>query len=110
MEIRALSEKRMGQNIRIFITIRLRKQLYLCRLPDIFLNNRIMLSVHQNIVILLHKMILVSCSMNFFCLSASIGNLTAVYRIFRMEIRALSEKRMGQNIRIFITTAVSIVS
>ena len=69
----------------VFILFCLCQQLHLRRLPDFFRNNRFMLPVCKQIVVLLHQFIFVSCATNFFRLASAIGDFPAVHRIFQNQ-------------------------
>ncbi|GFI11689.1 hypothetical protein IMSAGC007_04166 [Lachnospiraceae bacterium] len=71
--------------INVFIFLRLCNQFCLCRIPDILWNNSLMQSVYQKKIFLLHKMVFISCSVNFFCFPASISNFTAIDWIFQYQ-------------------------
>ena len=80
------SRKQVGSGIlslvHMLVLFRLSKQLDLCGLPDFFRNNSFMQAIHQQIIVLFNKVVVISGSMNLFCFSAAISNLSTIYRIF----------------------------
>ena len=77
----------------VFVFLGLCQQLHLCRLPDFFRNNWLMQPIGQQVVVLLHQLILVPCAAHFFRFAASIGNLAAVHRIFQNQANQMCVKQ-----------------
>ena len=59
------------------------QQLHLCVMPQIFGYNGFMLTIHQQVIVLLYKPIIVSCTMHLFCPAPAVGDFAAVHRIFQ---------------------------
>ena len=59
------------------------QQLYLRVMPQIFGYNGFMLTIHQQVIVLLYKPVIVSCTMHLFCPASAVGDFAAVHRIFQ---------------------------
>ena len=69
--------------VRTLILPGLGQQLHLSRLPDIFGHQPLMQAVYQQVVVLLHKAVVVPCPVDLLSPPPSIGDFAAVDRIFQ---------------------------
>ena len=72
-------------SVDVFVFLGLRQQLHLRRLPNLFRNNWFVQTICQQVVVLLHQLVLISGAAHFFHLAAAIGNFSAVHRIFQNQ-------------------------
>ena len=77
----------------VLVLFGLCQQLHLRRLPDFFRNNGLVQPICQQVVVLLHQLILVPCATNFFRLAAAIGDFPAVHRIFQNQADQMCVKQ-----------------
>ena len=66
-----------------FVFFRLRQQLDLRLVPEFFRHDSLMQAVHQQIIVLLHQPVIISCAMYLLRPASAIGDFPAVYRIFQ---------------------------
>ena len=67
----------------LLVFLCLGNQFHLCIMPEFFGNKSFVQTIDQQVIVLLHKTIIVSCTMHLFRSASAIGDLTAVHRIFQ---------------------------
>ena len=67
----------------LFVLLCLCNQLHLCIVPEFFGNKCFMQTIDQQIIVLLHKSVIIPRPMHLFRSASAIGDLAAVNRIFQ---------------------------
>ena len=69
--------------VHMFILFSLRQQLDLCFVPEFFRHNPLMQAVHQQIIVLLHKPVIIPGAMHLLRSASAIGDFPTVHRVFQ---------------------------